>query len=493
MSPSPVHNPATVTVHVSNCGNPVFDGQYDFCDGCVEDGYAVVTKYKRRGLLLNTQSIDLTRLSYGGTHGDVKVDAWTLSAPTGPPKFGSNGTNWNDKRQYEGHYTCDDVSDQVPTDKWTARDDQGRAPTVAVANIERGRIRRNRRAFLVGNSYSNQVYLDKMSCDATVLTCVLSTADGATALAEYIETCPISVTVDGVAYTTAVPLAKPTTAKTLTLMFNGSNGVLGTLAFGHKAPAFVEKFKAAVKAAIYVMEIEHQHPLAGPGPDVAKMAEKFKLLEYTVTTSEDQSKKDLERSLDDFLETVKPGEDVIFYFSGHGVSVDGTDFMIPSRAPLPPRRRTKVYAEPFLSVIEVNRRLATKCKAHFKVMILDICRTAVGSHVATDVSKGPHLPLNTRDQSPEPTTTGIRTTIAAINASLFAMNTIMIKSCREGTKSFDTPQGGEFSLVLAPLMKKDAEMNGVVLQLTKDVADKCFSDRRMIVNMEVSAVERFYF
>ncbi len=63
--------------------------------------------------------------------------------------------------------------------------------------------------------------------------------------------------------------------------------------------------------------------------DAASMAAELKSFGYEVTLRLDQSQKDMQAALRDFRDGVKEGDEVLFYFSGHAVEIEGKNFLTP--------------------------------------------------------------------------------------------------------------------------------------------------------------------
>ncbi len=63
--------------------------------------------------------------------------------------------------------------------------------------------------------------------------------------------------------------------------------------------------------------------------DASSMASALKGFGYDVTLRLDQSQKDMQAALRDFRDKVNEGDEVLFYFSGHAVEIDGKNFLTP--------------------------------------------------------------------------------------------------------------------------------------------------------------------
>ena len=63
--------------------------------------------------------------------------------------------------------------------------------------------------------------------------------------------------------------------------------------------------------------------------DAIAMANELKGFGYEVTLRLDQSQKEMQATLRDFRESIKEGDEVLFYFSGHAVEIDGKNYLTP--------------------------------------------------------------------------------------------------------------------------------------------------------------------
>jgi hypothetical protein len=70
-------------------------------------------------------------------------------------------------------------------------------------------------------------------------------------------------------------------------------------------------------------------PLRNAREDARSMAAELKAFGYEVTLQLDQSQKEMQATLRDFRENIKEGDEVLFYFSGHAVEIDGRNYLTP--------------------------------------------------------------------------------------------------------------------------------------------------------------------
>lgn len=96
-------------------------------------------------------------------------------------------------------------------------------------------------------------------------------------------------------------------------------------------------------------------------------------LGFEVRTLYDPTRRDMNGAVSTIANQIDPGDEVLFYFAGHGVEVDGRNFLLPSDVPM-----INLGDESYLTgeSIAADRVLDTfqKRGARTTVMILDACR-----------------------------------------------------------------------------------------------------------------------
>ncbi|WP_084030378.1 caspase family protein [Bradyrhizobium paxllaeri] len=132
-------------------------------------------------------------------------------------------------------------------------------------------------------------------------------------------------------------------------------------------PALAEK-----RVALVLGNSSYQNvaPLANPVNDSSKMAATLKDAGFDVVDSRrDLAAAETRRALRDFADRARDADIAVVYYAGHGIEVDGANYLIPVDARL--ERDTDVYDEAFsldriLIAIEPAKKL--------RLVILDACR-----------------------------------------------------------------------------------------------------------------------
>lgn len=104
--------------------------------------------------------------------------------------------------------------------------------------------------------------------------------------------------------------------------------------------------------------------------DARSVERVLKSIGYEVTMATDLSEKSFKRRLRDFESNLSGGEEVIFFYAGHGVEIKGANFLLPTDVGNENERQIEDEGIPLQRVLDdfSNRR------AVFTLAILDACR-----------------------------------------------------------------------------------------------------------------------
>jgi uncharacterized caspase-like protein len=132
-------------------------------------------------------------------------------------------------------------------------------------------------------------------------------------------------------------------------------------------PAFAQK-----RVALVIGNSAYQNvvPLTNPINDAAVMATTLKNAGFDVVDSRhDLAAAETRRALRDFADRARDADIAVVYYAGHGMEVDGTNYLIPVDAKL--ERDTDVYDE----ALSLDRILiAIEPVKKLRLVILDACR-----------------------------------------------------------------------------------------------------------------------
>ncbi|MGH6644420.1 MAG: caspase family protein, partial [Bradyrhizobium sp.] len=94
-------------------------------------------------------------------------------------------------------------------------------------------------------------------------------------------------------------------------------------------------------------------------------------LGFTVLRSTNASRPEILRQLSVFRQSLHPGDLALIYFSGHGVSIDGANWLLPSD--IPGKGDADLITSSAISESELEKML-TKAGVKTGVLIIDACR-----------------------------------------------------------------------------------------------------------------------
>jgi uncharacterized caspase-like protein len=116
---------------------------------------------------------------------------------------------------------------------------------------------------------------------------------------------------------------------------------------------------------------EHVQTLKNARSDAAAIAAELKAIGFEVTLKQDLTQKMMESALRTFKSQVQGGDDVVFYYSGHGVQFRGTNYLVP--VDMTAESESQVTDD----AIALQRVLddLSEQKARFSLAIIDACRT----------------------------------------------------------------------------------------------------------------------
>ena len=111
-------------------------------------------------------------------------------------------------------------------------------------------------------------------------------------------------------------------------------------------------------------------PLKNPVNDAADMATMLKKLGFSVTLKKNASLQDMEEAIEAFGNRLKRGGVGLFYYAGHGVQVNGTNYLLPIGAKINKAADVRYHA------VDANKILDEMATANngLNIVMLDACR-----------------------------------------------------------------------------------------------------------------------
>ncbi len=142
---------------------------------------------------------------------------------------------------------------------------------------------------------------------------------------------------------------------------------LGVLAFAGDADAQAPKRVALV---IGNGAYKEGGTLKNPVNDARAMAATLKQLGFHVVARENATKQQMERAVGEFGDLLNAGSVALFYFAGHGMQVNGRNFLVPVDATITSESRARLEA---LDVDLVLDQMAAS-NSDMNLLVLDACR-----------------------------------------------------------------------------------------------------------------------
>lgn len=144
------------------------------------------------------------------------------------------------------------------------------------------------------------------------------------------------------------------------------------LARGLKPSSSVLPMDPGVRLALVVGNSNYQNVPALPNPtrDAAAVAEALKKLSFkTVVIASNVSRESFLAALQDFEQKAKRADWALIYYAGHGMVVDGDNYLVPVDSKLQSDTDIQVEAIPLETVL-----MATKGAKRMRLVVLDACR-----------------------------------------------------------------------------------------------------------------------
>ena len=151
-------------------------------------------------------------------------------------------------------------------------------------------------------------------------------------------------------------------------------GILGFVIF---TIAFVTGAQADQRVALVVGNSGYQHvaKLSNPANDAQSVAALLARAGFKVDSRVDLDGASLKRALRDFTDAAQNADVAVVYYAGHGIEVDGTNYLIPVDAVL---ERDVDVEDETVSVDRVMRALDPVKR--LRLVILDACRDNPFTH-----------------------------------------------------------------------------------------------------------------
>ena len=165
------------------------------------------------------------------------------------------------------------------------------------------------------------------------------------------------------------PGAGPLTLRFASLsvrILRGSAAAFLVLSFAVATPAEARRLALVIGNDTY----KSVEPLRNARQDAKAVSEVLKGVGFDVTLKQDLTLTAMKAALREFKSRVSGGDEVVFYFSGHGVQFDGTNYLVPIDIVPENEQQVADDAVPLQRVLDDLRDQ----KARFSLAIVDACR-----------------------------------------------------------------------------------------------------------------------
>ncbi|NVK16605.1 MAG: caspase family protein [Rhodobacteraceae bacterium] len=113
--------------------------------------------------------------------------------------------------------------------------------------------------------------------------------------------------------------------------------------------------------------------LAKARADAQSIGTKLNELGFTVTTALDQDRRGLNRKISEFTARLEPGDAAFVFFAGHGVEIDGENYLLPTDIAAPSAGGSDFVKSESIALSDLLDRVR-KTGARSAVVVIDACR-----------------------------------------------------------------------------------------------------------------------
>jgi TPR repeat protein len=202
---------------------------------------------------------------------------------------------------------------------------------------------------------------------------------------------------------------------------------------------------APPKEALLIANGKYSHfaGLANPGPDSAKLGAALEQLGFRVRVVRDGNREQMLDAISEFERGLRnTGAIAFFHYGGHGVQVDGKNYLLPADADIPDERRVATRAVALDEVMTAMDAAAARAS----IIVIDACR-----------------------DNPLPAGSGRNLARGLSVVGMKPKNSMVIYAAEAGSKALD----GLFTPILASsLLQKGRSINQIMMSVRSEVYAK---------------------
>ncbi|NJN05764.1 MAG: hypothetical protein HC814_04480 [Rhodobacteraceae bacterium] len=114
-------------------------------------------------------------------------------------------------------------------------------------------------------------------------------------------------------------------------------------------------------------------PLKKAANDAAAIADTLESLGFQVTRAQDVTRRDMNRTIQQFVAGIEKGDTAMFFYAGHGVEIDGQNYLLPVDVPDADAVEAEFIAGEAMALDDILFRLRDR-EARLNLVVLDACR-----------------------------------------------------------------------------------------------------------------------
>jgi len=107
--------------------------------------------------------------------------------------------------------------------------------------------------------------------------------------------------------------------------------------------------------------------------DATAISDTLKGLGFEVTTATDVGRRDMNRAIQDFVSGIQEGDTAMFFYAGHGVEIDGENYLLPVDIPDASPGNAGFIETESMPLDDILARLRER-NARLNLVVLDACR-----------------------------------------------------------------------------------------------------------------------
>lgn len=151
-----------------------------------------------------------------------------------------------------------------------------------------------------------------------------------------------------------------------------------SIAFVGLLSAFAPAEAAGRRLALVIGNSTYQHvaELTNPQNDASDVAEKLRSLSFDVMLGTNLTRDQMHEAFEKFAQELKPGDEGMFFYAGHGISLSGENFLIPVDMPAEIQVQDEAQSKEALdkNLVNISAVIEPMQKAKLGMIFLDACR-----------------------------------------------------------------------------------------------------------------------